>query len=114
MISSEVHSNNQKTTSAEQMATQLQDYEKTTSVEVMESQLQDNKKTTSVVIESQLQNNDKIIKEAIKNIELKKKKIQGSYYYFGNNKLFSIQDDQSCGKEVGIFLEDKKKFKFHK
>ncbi len=47
-------------------------------------------------------------------IEFVRKKLKGEEYYFDDNKLYKINDDLSKGVEVGIYLVDKNKFKFHK
>lgn len=83
--------------------------------EQIENKIKNNKQIEENKLEKEIEqvnNNNKI--EESKMLKLKKKKIQGIYYYFENNKLFSIEENQTFGSEVGIYLEDKKKFKFHK
>lgn len=46
--------------------------------------------------------------------EFQKKKLKGVEYYFHDNKLYIINSDLSQGKEVGLYMTDKKKYKFYK
>lgn len=69
------------------------------------------------ILNRQIENSDKysdtrtVVSEDNNNFKIKR--LKGKNYYFIENKLFSILEDNSKGEEVGFFLEDKKKFKFY-